>query len=234
MNATDAHCALCPTRGVCVARDLDAGALERLHACLTTSAPLHRGDHLYRSGDPAEYCFLVRSGAFKTSRLTSGGDEYITGFHYPGELIGLDGQNDGAFPESATALDNSTVCRIRLLDLPVLWELGAGPGLLRLLGETMSRHAETHINLCQSRAPARIAGYLTQLMSRFARLGFDPTQLPMPMSRTDLANHLGLTLECLSRVLGKWKRAGVIEPTRDHVLIRKPTELRTTAYHLAA
>ena len=60
----------------------------------------------------------------------------------------------------------------------------------------------------------------------------DPLHLPLPMSRTDLANHLGLTLECLSRVLGSWKRAGVIETSREQINILKPLELTTTAFHL--
>jgi CRP/FNR family transcriptional regulator len=71
-------------------------------------------------------------------------------------------------------------------------------------------------------------------MERTERLGFDPRCLAMPMSRTDLANHLGLTLECLSRVLSKWRKAGVIESDRSTMQILKPEELATTAYHLAA
>jgi len=71
-------------------------------------------------------------------------------------------------------------------------------------------------------------------MDRTARLGFDPTCLPTPMSRTDLANHLGLTLECLSRVLSKWRKAGVIETGRDTMIIQQPEALTTAAFHLVA
>ena len=228
------ECALCPTRGRCVAADLDETALSRLGDCLTTTAPLSRGDHLYRVGDRADNCFLVRSGVFKTTRVTGYGDEYVTGFSFPGELIGLGGQSEGRHPDTATALSSSTACRIRLDDLPRLWKIGTGPALLRLIGEHEQLNSAIQVNLCQSRAPARIAGFLQLTMSRFSRLGFDPTHLSMPMSRTDLANHLGLTLECLSRVLGSWKRAGVIETSRDQISILKPAEIATTAHHLTA
>jgi CRP/FNR family transcriptional regulator len=90
------------------------------------------------------------------------------------------------------------------------------------------------INLSQSRAEARIAGFLKLLMDRTERLGFDPTMLSMPMSRTDLANHLGLTLECVSRVLSKWRKAGVIDTDRTTTRIIEADALTTAAYHLAA
>ena len=54
------------------------------------------------------------------------------------------------------------------------------------------------------------------------------------MSRTDLANHLGLTLECLARALSKWRKAGVIDTGKDYILVNKPKDLIATAYHLAA
>ena len=212
--------------------DLDATFLNSISDYITTTTPLNRGDHLYRVGDTADCFFLVRSGVLKTSLVTGGGDEYITEFAFPGELIGLGGQCDGSFTDTATALASSTACRIRLTDLPRLWADGAGPALLRLIGEHDQRHSSMKVNLCQSRAPARIAGFMKLLMCRLARLGFDPLHLPLPMSRTDLANHLGLTLECLSRVLGSWKRAGVIETSREQISILKPLELTTTAFHL--
>jgi CRP/FNR family transcriptional regulator len=80
----------------------------------------------------------------------------------------------------------------------------------------------------------RIAGFLKLLMERTERMGFDPTCLTTPMSRTDLANHLGLTLECVSRVFGKWRKAGVIDTDRNSLKVLEPDALATTAFHLAA
>ncbi|MEZ5550732.1 MAG: helix-turn-helix domain-containing protein [Pseudomonadales bacterium] len=225
-------CTLCPTRSVCIAADLDGAALSHLDDCLSTSDPLGKGDILYRTGDRSEHCYLVRSGAFKTTETTGAGEEYVTGFAFPGELLGLSGLRAAHFEETAIALGSGTVCRIRLQELPRLWSLGAGQALLRLIGEHERLRINLQVNLCQSRAPARIAGFLSLAKLRFARLGFDPNHLPLSMSRTDLANHLGLTLECLSRVLNTWRRTGVIDTDRDLIRILKPDELACSAPHL--
>lgn len=226
-------CTLCPTRAVCVAADLNDVALDQLDGCVTTSDPLKRGDILYRSGDRSEHCYLVRSGAFKTTETTGAGEEYVTGFAFPGELLGLSGLQGENFEETTTALASATVCRIRRSELPRLWTLGAGPALLRLIGEHERLRIAAQVNLCQSRAPARIAGFLHLMTRRFSKLGFDPNHLPLPMSRTDLATYLGLTLECLSRVLSTWRRAGVIDTSRDLIRILKPAELANSAPHLS-
>lgn len=227
-------CGLCPTRHLCAARDLPETALDALGACLTTTAPMSKGDFLYRAGDDAEGWYVVRSGVFKTVTVTPDGEEYVTGFYYPGEILGLDGPATGRHSDTAVALGASTACDIGLGKLPEIWGLGAGASLLRLIGEHEQNEALLRINLSQSRAEARIAGFLKLLMDRTARLGFDPSMLSMPMSRTDLANHLGLTLECVSRVLSKWRKAGVIDTDRTTMKILRSEALITAAYHLAA
>jgi CRP/FNR family transcriptional regulator len=227
-------CAICPTRVVCAARDLAGSALDTLADCVTTTHPMNRGDYLYRTDDPATSWYVVRSGVFKTMTVTSDGEEYVTGFYYPGEILGLDGAATGFHRETALALTTGTACAVALEELPRLWEIGADGSILRLIAERDRTETLLRINLGQSRAEARIAGFIRLLMERTERLGFDPKCLAMPMSRTDLANHLGLTLECLSRVLSKWRKAGVIESDRTTMTILKPGELATAAFHLAA
>jgi len=227
-------CAVCPTRSVCAARDLPAADLETLGRCFTTTSPMNKGEFLYREDDPAEAWFVIRSGVYKTITVTADGEEYVTGFYYPGEILGIDGAATGRCSESAMALTTGTACSIGMDDLPRLWELGADGSILRLIADRDRIETLLRINLSQSKAEVRIAGFIRLLMERTERLGFDATCLATPMSRTDLANHLGLTLECLSRVLSKWRKAGVIECDRSSMKILKPEELATTAFHLAA
>ena len=196
---------------------------------------MNKGDFLFRTGDEAEDWYVVRSGVFKTVTVTPDGEEYVTGFYYPGEILGLDGPATGSS-------QRHRCCARRLHRLQPRLEqaarrsgaLGAGGSLLRLIAEHERNESMLRINLSQSRAEARIAGFLKLLMDRTERLGFDPTMLSMPMSRTDLANHLGLTLECVSRVLSKWRKAGVIDTDRTTTRIIEAEALTTAAYHLAA
>ncbi len=226
-------CRVCPTRGVCTARDLSDGELDALSGYFHTTPILQRNDHLYRMSDTAGSVFVVRSGVFKTVTVSTTGEETVTGFHYPGELVGFSGQATGAYVDSALALGPSTACRLKIDQLPRLFAIGtSGTSLLQMLAEREENDRLLEINLRQSKAEVRIAGFLCLLMRRLERLGYTRTQLPMPMSRTDLANHLGLTLECVSRVLGKWRRAGVLSIERNCMQLQQPAELETLACHL--
>lgn len=231
-TATSHACQDCPTRPLCLACDLDGPALDALAVCIRPGPPLHKGDFLYREGDEGSRCYVVRSGVFKTFTVTPGGDEYVVGFHYPGDLIGLAGQAVGRYTDSAVALETSTACRVSQADLPRLWEIGSGPSLMRLMGESQRLASTDHINLGQARADARVAGFLLQLSQRLGRLGRDRRILHVPMSRTDLANYLGMTLECLSRVLGRFTKAGLVSTRRGEIVIERHGELETLAFHL--
>jgi CRP/FNR family transcriptional regulator len=231
-TARNNTCEACPTRAVCLASDVEGSALEALADCVRPGGTLHKGDFLYRAGDDADRCYVVRSGVFKTFTVTAAGDEYVVGFHYPGTLIGLTGQASGCHTDSAVALETGTACRIRLEDMPALWEIGSGGSLMRLLGESEEIAANDHINLGQARADARVAGFLLQLSRRHGRLGRDRQVLHTPMSRTDLSNYLGMTLECLSRVLSRFGKAGLISTRRGEIVLERPAELATLAFHL--
>lgn len=226
-------CAICPTRGLCAAQGLSTSSLAALTGAMITTAPMNRGDYLYRTNDRSDAWYVVRSGVYKTMTVTSDGEEYVTGFYYPGEILGLDAAATGQYSETAMALTSATACAVVLDQLPELWKLGADRSVLRLIAEHQRNQNLLHINLSQSKAEVRIAGFIKLLMDRTGRLGFDPTCIAMPMSRTDLANHLGLTLECVSRVLSKWRKAGVIDTDRSTMRILKPEELTTAAFHMA-
>ena len=234
LQSDEEICATCPTRGLCAARGLEETSLDDLADMVHTTAPMAKGEFLYRAGDPATAWFVVRSGVYKTVTGTADGEEYVTGFYYPGEILGLEGSASGRFGESALALGSATACSYALDALPRIWALGGAQSLLRLVAAHEQTEKALKINMSQSRAEVRIAGFLRLLMERTERLGFDPTCLSTPMSRTDLANHLGLTLECVSRVLSKWRKAGVIETDRATMRILNSEALNTTAFHMAA
>jgi CRP/FNR family transcriptional regulator, anaerobic regulatory protein len=230
--ATISQCQECPTRQLCLAAGLDHAALGELAACVKPSAPMAKSEYLYRAGDPAEGCFVVRSGAYKTFTISASGEEYVTGFYFPGELLGLAGQASGDHRESATALMTSTACRVHLEDIPALWSIGSGPSLLRLMGQAERLGSDDHVNLSQTRADARVAGFFVSLARRMQHQGRDALRLPTPMSRTDLANYLGMTLESLSRVLARLSKSGLISATRDEITVRAPSDLEALATHL--
>lgn len=226
------HCHNCLTRRQCLAGGLQGDALTALSECVHPGGPMKRGDFLYRAGEPASECFVVRSGAYKTILLSGSGDEHVTGFHFPGDLLGMAAQATGTHRESAIALETSTACRMPLTEIPTLWRIGGGPSLLRLIGNNGQRSAEDHMNLSRTAADARVAGFLTTLSQRMHQQGRDDRELPLPMSRTDLANYLGMTLECLSRVLTRFSAAGLVTAGRTHINLDDADQLRSLAGHI--
>ncbi len=193
---------------------------------------MQRGDFLYRAGDRADDCFVVRSGAYKTVVVSGDGQVHVTGFYFPGEIMGVSGQASGRYRDSAVALQTSTACRTPLTELPRLWEIGSGPSLLRMFGDSERLSTEGRTNLSRPAADARVAGYLTGLSRRLKHQGRSPDHLPLPMSRTDLANHLGMTLESLSRVLGRLARSGLIRSDRHAITLVDGKALEAMAGHL--
>ena len=228
----DNRCLSCPTRRLCLAADLEQAAAARLAECLRMIAPLHHGDVLYRAGDAASSCFVVRSGSFKTCVESADGHMHVTGFHFPGDLMGVAGQAEGVHCDTAVALETSTACRLALEEMPTIWQLGSGAALLRLVGRSEREAAQHQMNLSRPAADARVAGFLVSLGRRMKRGGRSAISLPLPMSRTDLANHLGMTLECLSRVMNRMSRAGFITATRSQVVQHRPAELEALAAHV--
>jgi CRP/FNR family transcriptional regulator, anaerobic regulatory protein len=220
-------CASCPTRPWCLARNLDGTQLTRLAAQLAPPMMLHRGDYLYRAGDTTDAVHIVRSGAVKTLILTSTGDELVAALHFAGELFGLAGFTQGIHADTAMALDTSSVCRVRLADLPGLWSLGCDRAFLHLIGEKESAGLRTRIRLAESGAASRLAAYLLERSGAQQKMGLDSWSIYLPVTRTDLANYLGMTLESLSRTMSRLARAGIIQADKSRIHILRLPELQT-------
>lgn len=228
-------CDSCQTRGVCIASRLPGQSLLHLPGWMQISQVLPTGTCLYRAGETAGRQFHVRSGMFKTTVVNADGDEFITGFHMPGDVIGSVSAND-TYVESAVALDTATVCELRLDNLLEKKtnnqvELQLVHALVLHQADNNRHHLAHRLILSQTTAQVRFAAYCVVYAQKLAALGRDEAFLPTPMSRTDLANYLGMTLESLSRVISKLNGQRVIHAARDHIDIKQMSVLRTLAKH---
>jgi CRP/FNR family transcriptional regulator, anaerobic regulatory protein len=225
------RCRLCPTRSVCLASEADESQLDLLPQFFEDVGLLAPGDHIYRSGDPAQAQYHVRSGMVKTYVINSEGDEYVTGFYLPGEIIGHV-HIAGAHGESAVALETTTVCRLDEESLTECAQLGLATALYRHMAANSRVEMQHQINLKQTSAQARVAGFLVTFMSRLERLGRSAKHLPTPMSRTDLASYLGMTLESLSRVISKFQSGHMIRASKKEIEILQPQSLLALGLHV--
>ena len=206
-------CDACEVRGLSICGALDATDQPAL-AAIGTGRVLATADTLFYEGDPAKDVFSLTEGMLKLYKLMGDGRRQITGFLVPGDFLGL--AFSDTYIYSAEAVTPVTVCRFprsRFLKL-----LDSMPDLEKeLLARASSELAEAQdqmLLLGRKTARERLASFLLRLADR--RRKCDPEPIPLPMSRTDIADYLGLTIETVSRAFTQLRGEGVIQLSDTH------------------
>lgn len=226
-----ASCAGCRISGLCLPTALEGAELLQLEAIVRRRPPCGKDDYLYRRGDAFRSVFAVRSGSFKSLSADGPDRQRVSGFHLPGELVGLDGIGGGRHGCSLQALEHSSACEIPFDRLEALSR--RLPGLQRrvfaILSEEIARDRRTRILLCGHTAEERVSAFLLGLSGRFARMALSPVRFLLPMSRGDISQYLGLALETVSRALADLKRRNLVAVSRREIRILDGEALRRIA-----
>lgn len=215
-------CASCRLNTLCLPISLEMSDIDRLDQIIQRGRPIQKGDRVYHPGDKFKSVYAVRSGAIKTINVTRDGQEQITGFYLPSEIIGMDGLATNSHSNAAIALETSAVCEIPFSRLE---ELSAQlPTLQRRFFQLMSMEIANDQQLItllsKNSADERIAALLLSISARNHSRGLSADEFYLPMSRSDIGNYLGLTIETVSRVMGRLHKQGVIELDKKHVFIK--------------
>ncbi len=202
-------CAECATRPIGVCSVLALPELAELEA-LSQHLALAKGQALFRQDDPGDAVYTVIEGALRLTRLLPDGRRHITGFALPGDFLGL--ALEARHSVSAEALGPVLTCRFGREDFAALTE--AKPHLLMSLHERAGsalRLAQDQMLLLGRRtAEEKVIAFLLGLRERYARTGRSSVTVELPMGRQDMADHLGLTIETVSRMLTRLDRAHLI------------------------
>jgi CRP/FNR family transcriptional regulator len=208
-QAASHRCGSCPARALSICGAMRTQDLGRL-AALTVPQQIAPGDTFIDESEPATHFFNVTQGTVKVYKLLPDGRRQVTGFLFAGDLLGLAFNN--AYVYSAEALTPVTVCRFprrqldRLLDeFPAMEKR-----LLAMASNELAAAQEQMMLLGRKTAQERIASLLLALAGRQERLGGEPHVVRLPMTRTDIADYLGLTTETVSRVFTSLKKRGWI------------------------
>lgn len=208
---------------------MEEKALARL-ARATTVVELEPGESLVAEGEDASHVFNITTGALKVYKLLADGRRQVTGFLFTGDFLGFGtGERYGV---SAEALTPVRVCRFQRRAFRAL--LGEFPAmetkLLAMAGNELEAAQEQMLLLGRKTAKERIASFLLSLSRRAERLGRPADPVALPMSRTDIADYLGLTTETVSRVFTQLKTQGSIRLAgTNEVRLNRPAELRRLA-----
>jgi len=231
LSALKTACQSCSLHDLCLPLGLDLDDIDKLDEIVKRSRPLHKGEYLFNSGDTFTSIFAVRSGSIKTFTESEQGDEQITGLYLPGELIGLDAIHGGKHPCSAIALETTSLCELPFETLEDL--SGKIPELHHQLFRIMSKEIAGDQSLlmlmAQKSAEERLAAFLVNLSSRLKARNFSETEFNLTMSRKDIGNYLGLTIETISRTFSRFQSDGLLSTQRKYVNIHKLIDLKELA-----
>jgi CRP/FNR family nitrogen fixation transcriptional regulator len=165
-----------------------------------------RGAEIFGEGEPAEYVYEVVQGAVRSYKLTSDGRRQIGAFHLVGDIFGL--ENGGVHRFTAEAIVDTTVRLVKRISLAHVAETNAmvARDLLNMTADNL-QHAEDHMLLLGRKTSLeRVAAFLLEMDRRLTAAGV----MALPMTRRDIADYLGLTLETVSRALSWLHDRGIL------------------------
>lgn len=214
-------CGNCRVRAECLPRSLPAEAVRLLDFVVVSRRLVHRGQTLYRAGDPFESIYPIRAGFFKTTVMSRNGDEHVTGLRMAGEILGLDGVSDSHYAADAVALDHGEVCVVPYANL--VEQSLHSPALHRavysLLGREIARDQNLFLLLGGMWGIERVAAFLLDVSQRLQSHGYSASDFQLRMTRREIGSYLGMELETVSRIFSRLEREGLLIADRGHVKI---------------
>jgi len=174
--------------------------------CMGACMPFLRNAEIYGEGERADYLYKVVSGTVRTYKILTDGRRQIGAFYLPGDIFGLESGDEHTF--SAEAITDSKVLVIKRSAVVALAarDNSVAQQLWAMTGREL-RRVQDHILLLIQTAQERVAGFLLEMANRV------PTgnAVELPMSRQDIADYLGLTIETVSRTLTILEKSAAIE-----------------------
>jgi CRP/FNR family transcriptional regulator, anaerobic regulatory protein len=202
-------CGACTIRSLTVCSALEHDELRRLADILQTNR-FDAGCTLFNEGDAAESMYNVTAGTVKLYKLLPDGRRQITGFLMTGDFLGLSVNDSYAY--TAETVTAATLCRFPRRKVDVLLE--EFPRMQRRLfsmaANELAAAQDQMLLLGRKTAKEKICSFLLMLSQRAVRRGHKENPVYVPMSRSDIADYLGLTTETVSRTFTQLKTKGVI------------------------
>lgn len=214
-------------------------ALERSH-CDELGAALPQPSHqhvatehtLLVEGADASHLCVVQAGTFKTVKTARDGYDHVLGFAFRGDVLGFDGLASGHYASAAIALEDSLVISLPwgLLDRLRRSDAALDHALQRVLSHQLAQAVEIAQLMSAVAAEARLARFVLMLSARMAAQGLSPRRLLLRMNRRDIAAHLGLAHETVSRSFGLLGEMGILRVCNRDVEIVDFDALRSLAH----
>jgi CRP-like cAMP-binding protein len=195
-----------------------AGSIEMMGAPMTFA----RNAEIYGEGEPADYLYKVVSGTVRTSKILADGRRQIGEFYLPGDIFGLEAGDEHAFSAEAIVASKILVIKRSALIGLAARDNDVARQLWALTGRELAR-VQGHVLLLVKTAQERVAGFLLEMADRSTATD----TVNLSMSRQDIADYLGLTIETVSRTLTSLENGAAIAlPTSRRIVLRNRPALR--------
>jgi CRP/FNR family transcriptional regulator len=203
-------CQACGIRHLTFCAGLDDTEVGEL-AAISTRLWIEPQALLFQEGDPATNVFNVTSGAVRLYKLLSDGRRQITGFLLPGDFLGLAGEDGYSY--SAEAIARTELCRFSRPKLDRVFERfpKLEHRLFQIATDELVAAQDQMLLLGRKTAAEKMASFLLRLSERERVRGTTGNPVQLPMTRGDIADYLGLTIETVSRVMSQFKKDGWVK-----------------------
>ena len=195
-----------------------ADSLEMMGASMSYA----RNAEIYGEDEPTEYLYKLVSGTVRTSKILNDGRRQIGEFYLPGDLFGHEVGNEHSFSAEAITQVKVIVIKRSAVEALAAHDNDVARQLWAMTGRELQRMQE-HILLLIKTAQERVAGFLLEMAERIK----STNEVELPMSRQDIADYLGLTIETVSRTLTILENSAAIAlPSSRRIVLRNRTALR--------
>lgn len=225
------RCSACMLSTLCLPIGMEQNEVAHLDQIVNERIRIPKGGTLFYQGDTAEAIYGIRSGSIKTQLVDASGQVQITGFLLAGELVGIDGFLEQIQLSNAIALEDTEVCVARIDDMDLITAQipALQYQLRRLTSNEIKRSQKLVMSLGVLRSEQRLAAFLLSISQRLAALGYSSSEFVLRMSREEIGNYLGLTLETVSRLFSRFARENLLRVRQRDVQLLDMQALRDLA-----
>lgn len=225
-NIGRGHCLKCHMRPLSIFANLELDILEKIDFQPTVLS-YQAGDTLYRQGDASKYAYTLRHGLIKLNKTLANGKSQIIRLQRKGDLFGMDAFSQMPYNHDSIALTNIEVCRLPIDSLHNLRKSNEAidTALLQRWNKHLREAEDMMLELGAKKAPARLASFLL----RWCAGEQEGEWNELPLSRAELGELLGLTLETVSRFLSDWKKKGYVSESHQRIMLSDPNALEDLA-----
>jgi CRP/FNR family transcriptional regulator, anaerobic regulatory protein len=211
------ECLHCTVRHLAICSALACEEVQALEQ-VTTSLSYAAGATVVRTGEPRQAVYTVTSGALRLVRTLADGRRQVVGFVLPGDYVGL--SESAKYRNDIEAIADTRVCRVSVAHMLQLRE--QYPQLERKLLQRacleLDAAQDAALSLARLQPMEKLADFLLKLAARTASQGDPGNKVTLIMGRGDIADHLGLTMETVSRTFTKLRQQGLIALPQLHVV----------------